>query len=133
MTSKAAERMPGSGLRVLQAEHCFFEPQDLGRRDRVPMSKLALPASLQLLWLSNLGRGVPTMVRPSLLLWFCAGLLKLYIVRSVCKPEHVDLPTITKTCPALRVLVLHVTPKDVQGMEVSPFLHTAGCTDTKHW
>ena len=54
--SRAAERPPGSGLRLLHAEHCAFEwaPKLEASQQLLPAS---LPASLQILSLVNLGRG----------------------------------------------------------------------------
>ena len=117
--SKAAERLPGSGLRLLEAEHCSFT--------WVPN----LPASLQLLSLKNLGRGHsvrngqrefhPINKYVSCLLHHCVALRELYLLHCKCELANPDLPSIAASCPVLRVLVLHVVAEN--GQEVSPFLH----------
>ena len=121
--SKPAERLPGCGMRVLQAEHCSF--------DCVP----ELPASLQILSLKNLGRGHSLregkreyhslFKKVSCLLQRCADLRELYILHTAiqCEPGYLDLPRLADFCPALRVLVLHVFMHG--GQEVSPILHTS--------
>ena len=109
MGKKAAEPLAGPGLRLLQAEQCNFETVD------------ALPSSLQICSLRHWGREHPPLRgRFDLLLAPCAALRELHILQcTLGKGASVDLPVVAASCPALRVLVLHVF------MECAPGVSTA--------
>ena len=98
-----AETLAGSGLRLLQTEACSF-------------SNAALPATLQVLSLRNTGRACqPLRERLDLLLAPCAALRELYVQQlDISDAACLDLPVIATSCPALRVLVLHVRTQDFQ-------------------
>lgn len=125
--SRAAERLPGTGLRILHAEHCAFEWDPYLRAPEPEGFQQLLPASLQILSLYNLGRGHTAQQNahggwedvfqsyarkgPNWPLQSCAALRELYILQTKVEPQSaqnfLDLPRIATSCPALRVLVLH--------------------------
>ena len=135
--SRAAERLPGTGLRLLHAEHCVFERALELKASQQPLPA-SLPASLQILSLVNLGRGqqlepvegegwvdVGHPIRREAtwnLLEPCTALRELYILgtrfwnTSAC--NFLDLPRIATSCPVLQVLVLHAVMDT--GQEVRP-------------
>ena len=109
MGRKAAEPLAGPGLRLLQAEQCSFEA--------VP----TLPASLQICSLRHWGREHPPLRgRFDLLLAPCAALRELHILQCTLSDDaSVDLPAIAASCPALRVLVLHVSMERGPGVSAA--------------
>ena len=111
---QSAQSLAGQGLRLLQAKQCSFAA--------VP----ALPASLQTYSLRNWDRKAPGLLeRLHLLLAPCAALRELRIsFYNLFRAASLDLPSVAATCPALRVLVLHVLTASHRG--VCPC--TASCT-----